>query len=62
MPVRQAGRDVIAETVGGIDVESGAAGELDRIFGLKLVELSKSACLMSAIVISPLSRISMLYL
>jgi hypothetical protein len=39
MPARQAGRDVLPENIRGIDVERSAAGELNRIFGLKLVEL-----------------------
>src|SRR5689334_18409563 len=41
MPARHAGRDVLTETIRGIDVERGAAGELNRVFGLKLVELLK---------------------
>ena len=35
----RAGRDVLAECIGGIDVERGAAGVLNRVFGLKLVKL-----------------------
>ena len=41
MAAWHAGRDVLTETVRRIDVECGAAGELNRIFGLKLVELFK---------------------
>ena len=41
MPAWQAGRDVLAESIRGIDVERGAAGELNGIFGFKLVELLK---------------------
>jgi hypothetical protein len=36
-----AGRDVLAESIRGIDVERRAAGKLNRIFGFKLVELLK---------------------
>jgi hypothetical protein len=39
MPAWHPGRDILTETVRGIDVERGAAGELNRIFGFKLVEL-----------------------
>ena len=39
MPAWHAGRDILTEDVRGIDVERGATGELNRIFGLKLVEL-----------------------
>ena len=39
MPAWHAGRDVLAESIRGIDVERGAAGELNGIFGFKLVEL-----------------------
>ena len=39
MPARHTGRDILAEAVRGIDVKRGAAGELNRVFGLKLVEL-----------------------
>ena len=39
MPSWHAGSDVLTETIRGIDVKRGAAGELDRVFGLKLVEL-----------------------
>ena len=41
MPAWHAGRNVLAENIRGIDVERGATGELNRIFGLKLVELLK---------------------
>jgi hypothetical protein len=41
MPARHAGRDVLTETIRWIDVERGATGELNGIFGLKLVELLK---------------------
>ena len=41
MPARHAGRDVLTEIIRGIDVERGATGELNRIFGLKLMELLK---------------------
>ena len=41
MPAWHAGRHVLAETIRRIDVERGATGELNRIFGLKLVELLK---------------------
>jgi hypothetical protein len=41
MPTGHAGRDVLAETIRGIDVERGTTGELNRVFGLKLVELFK---------------------
>ena len=39
MPAWHAGRHVLAETIRRIDVERGAAGELNGIFGFKLVEL-----------------------
>ena len=39
MPARHAGRDILAETIRGIDVERRAAGELNGMFGFKLVEL-----------------------
>ena len=39
MPDWHAGRDVLTETIRGIDVERGTTGELNRIFSLKLVEL-----------------------
>ena len=39
MPPWHPGSDVLTETIRGIDVERGATGELNRIFGLKLVEL-----------------------
>ena len=39
MPPWHARRDVLTENIRGIDVERGAAGELNRVFGLKLVEL-----------------------
>ena len=41
MPAWHAGRNVLAENIRGIDVERGATGELNRIFGLKLMELLK---------------------
>jgi hypothetical protein len=41
MPPWHAGSDVLTETIRGIDVERGAAGVLNRVFGLKLVELLK---------------------
>jgi len=41
MPAWHAGRDVLAESIRGIDVERGATGELNRIFGLKFMELLK---------------------
>jgi hypothetical protein len=39
MPARHAGRDVLSECIRGIDVKRGAAGELNRVFGLKFMEL-----------------------
>jgi hypothetical protein len=54
MPAWYAGRYVLSESIRGIDVERGAAGELNGIFGFKLVELLESACLISAMVIWPL--------
>jgi hypothetical protein len=45
MPAWHARRDVFSEAIRGIDVERGAAGELDRIFGLKLVELLEKCLL-----------------
>ena len=39
MPALHAGRDILTECIRGIDVERGAAGELNGIFGFKLVEL-----------------------
>src|SRR5438270_12332851 len=39
MPPWHARRYVLSEIICGIDVERGAAGELNGIFGLKLVEL-----------------------
>ena len=39
MPAWQAGRDILAESIRGIDVERRATGKLNRIFGFKLVEL-----------------------
>jgi hypothetical protein len=41
MPAWHAGRDVLTETIRRIDVERGATGELNCIFGLKLVDLLK---------------------
>jgi len=41
MPAWHAGRDILTEDVRGIDVERGATGEVNRIFGLKFVELFK---------------------
>jgi hypothetical protein len=51
MPAWHAGRDVLTETIRGIDVERGATGELNRIFGLKLVELLEERLPISAMVI-----------
>ena len=39
MPARHAGRHILTECVRGIDVERGAARELNRVFGFKLMEL-----------------------
>jgi hypothetical protein len=39
MPARHAGRNVLTEAIRGINVERGAAGKLNRVFDLKLVEL-----------------------
>ena len=39
MPAWHARRDVVAECIRVIDVERGAAGELNGIFGFKLMEL-----------------------
>ena len=39
MPAWHAGRDILAEGIDRVDVERGAAGELNRVFGLKLMEL-----------------------
>jgi hypothetical protein len=41
MPAWHARRDVVAECIRVIDVERGAAGELNRVFGLKPMELFK---------------------
>jgi hypothetical protein len=41
MSARQARRDVLAECIRRIDVERGAAGMLNRVFGFKLVKLLK---------------------
>jgi hypothetical protein len=41
MPARHPGSGVLTENVRGIDVERGATGELNRIFGLKFIELLK---------------------
>jgi hypothetical protein len=43
MPAWHAGRDVLAESIRGIDVERGATGKLNGIFGFKLVELFKKS-------------------
>jgi hypothetical protein len=39
MTARHARRDILTECIGGIDVKRGAAGELNRVFGLELMEL-----------------------
>jgi hypothetical protein len=39
MPAWHARRYVLSEAIRGIDVERSAAGELNRIFGLKLMGL-----------------------
>jgi hypothetical protein len=39
MTARHAGRHVLAERIRGIDVERGAARELNRVFGFKFMEL-----------------------
>ena len=39
MTARHAGRDILTESIRGIDVERGAAGELNRVFDFKLMEL-----------------------
>jgi hypothetical protein len=39
MPARQARPNVLPETIRGIDIKCGAAGELNGIFGFKLMEL-----------------------
>jgi hypothetical protein len=41
MSTRHAGRDILTESIRGIDVERGAAGELNRVFGLKFMKLFK---------------------
>ena len=41
MPAGHTGGDVLAECIRRIDVERGAAGVLNRAFGLKLVKLLK---------------------
>ena len=41
MPAWHAGRYVLSESIREIDVERGTAGELNGIFGFKLVELLK---------------------
>jgi hypothetical protein len=39
MPARQARPNVLPETIRRIDIERGAAGELNGIFGFELMEL-----------------------
>jgi hypothetical protein len=39
MAARDAGRDILTECICGINVERGAAGELNRVFDFKLMEL-----------------------
>jgi hypothetical protein len=41
MTARHAGRDVLAEGIRGIDVKRRATRELNRVFGLKFMELFK---------------------
>jgi len=41
MAAWQSGRNVFTETICGIDVERGATGELNRVFGLKFMQLLK---------------------
>ena len=45
MTARHAGCDILTESIRGIDVERGAAGELSRVFGLKFMELLKKSLL-----------------
>jgi hypothetical protein len=37
MTARHAGSDILTESIRGIDVERGAAGELNRVFDFKLM-------------------------
>ena len=39
MTARHAACDILTESIRGIDVERGAAGELNRVFDFKLMEL-----------------------
>ena len=39
MPARHSGRNILTECISGIDVKRGAAGELNRVFDFKLMEL-----------------------
>jgi hypothetical protein len=41
MPARHAGRNVLSECIRRIDLKRGAAGELNRVFGFKFMELFK---------------------
>ena len=41
MTAWHAGRDVLSECIRGIDVKRGAARELNRVLGLKFMELFK---------------------
>jgi hypothetical protein len=41
MAAWQSGRNVFTETICRIDVERGATGELNRVFGLKFMQLLK---------------------
>ena len=39
MPARHEGRDILTESIRGVDVKRRAAGELNRVFDFKLMEL-----------------------
>ena len=41
MPARHSGRNILTECISGIDVKRGAARELNRVLGLKFMELFK---------------------
>jgi hypothetical protein len=41
MPARHARRDILTESIRGIDVKRGTAGELNRVLGLKFMKLFK---------------------
>ena len=42
MTARHAGSDILTESIRGIDVERGAAGELNRVFDFKLMEFAST--------------------